>query len=83
MTESTLEYFYKFSNWPKYISLRQQLSPVLNADNTNFLCKGKYHCTDVLLFDWFGIHQTSKSVTNLILTKLLLEENALTKFFLI
>ena len=30
------------------------------ADNTHLLCKGKYHCTDDLLFDWFGLDQTTK-----------------------
>ena len=26
------------------------------------LCKGKYHCTTDLLFDWFGFNETIKSV---------------------
>ena len=32
--------------------------------NTHLLCKGKYHCTADLLFDWFGFLQTSKCVVN-------------------
>ena len=28
------------------------------------LCKGKNHCMADLLFDWFELNQTSKSVVN-------------------
>ena len=26
----------------------------MQPENTHLLCKGKYHCTADLLFDWFG-----------------------------
>ena len=29
-----------------------------NPENTNLLCKGKYHCKAELLFSWFGFNQT-------------------------
>ena len=32
------------------------------SETTSILCKGKYHCTADLLFDWLGFGQTSKSV---------------------
>ena len=33
-------------------------------ENTHLLCKGKFHCTADLLFEWFGFARTSKSVVN-------------------
>ena len=34
------------------------------AENTDLLCKGKYHCMTDLLFDWFGFDQTMKCVVD-------------------
>ena len=34
------------------------------AENTDLLCKGKYHCMTDLLFDWFGFDQTSQTVVH-------------------
>ena len=34
----------------------------IKADYTHLLCKGKYHWTAYLLFNWFGFDQTNKSV---------------------
>ena len=40
------------------------ISLYIGPENTHLLCKAKYPCTTDLLFDWFGFHQTSKSVVN-------------------
>ena len=29
------------------------------AENTPLLCKGRYHCTASLQFDWFGLSSLS------------------------
>ena len=45
----------------------QEQEPQFETDkvhNTHLLCQGKYRCMDDLLFGWFGIHQTSRSVVN-------------------
>ena len=34
------------------------------AENTDLLCKGKYHCMTDLLFDWFGFDRTCKCLSN-------------------
>ena len=34
------------------------------ADHTDLICMGKYHCMADLLIDWFGFDQTSKTVVN-------------------
>ena len=36
----------------------------LPAETTHGIFKRKYHCTNDLLFDWFGFDQTRKSVVN-------------------
>ena len=41
----------------------------VHTENTHLLCKGKYHCTAELLFDWLVFGQTSKSVYNFNSTK--------------
>ena len=41
----------------------------LHSENTQLLCKGKYHCTADLLFDRLGFGQTSKSVYSFNSTK--------------
>ena len=38
----------------KEISISSIFGPIDVAENTHLLCKGKYHCTADLLFDWFG-----------------------------
>ena len=43
--------------------------PCVHVENSNLLCKGKYHCTADLLLDWFGFEQTSKSVDSFNTTK--------------
>ena len=44
---------------------------VFSPENTNLIRKEKSHCISGLMFDLFVFTQTSKSVDNLILTKLL------------
>ena len=39
------------------------------SENTQLLCKGKYHCSADLLLDWFGFGLTSKSVESFNATK--------------
>ena len=34
------------------------------ADHTDLICMGKYHCMADLLFDWFEFDQTSVAATN-------------------
>ena len=41
----------------------EQTEQKLKAENTHH--RGKYHCTAELLFEWFGLDQTSKYVANL------------------
>ena len=41
-----------------------QMHAIDYLENTHLLCKGKYHCTADLLFDWFGFNQTCESVSN-------------------
>ena len=41
-----------------------QVTTSLEPDNTNVLCKGKYHCTAGLLFDWFGYAPVNKYVVH-------------------
>ena len=36
----------------------------IKAEKTHLLCKEKCHYLADILFDWFGINQTSKYVTN-------------------
>ena len=31
-----------------------QCDQMARSENTHLLCKGKYHCTADLLFDWLG-----------------------------
>ena len=33
------------------------------AENTHLFLKGKYYCTDDLLFNWFAFDQTCKSLS--------------------
>ena len=40
-----------------------------SPENTHLLCKGKYHCTADLQFDWFGFDQTCTSLSNSTLAK--------------
>ena len=37
---------------------------LLRSEHTHLLCKGKFHSTVDLLFDWFGFSQTCKSLSN-------------------
>ena len=48
-----IEYFLFLSN--RELCSSKQCKYLNNtAENTHLLCKGKYHCTADLLFDWFG-----------------------------
>ena len=58
---------------PLRIKSMQNL-PIVNlehSENTHLFHKGNIHCMADLLFYWFGLNQTSKSVQLVILIKLL------------
>ena len=44
------------------VKVLQSKQQFLSRRTTHLLCKGKYHCTDDLLFCWIGLRQTSKYV---------------------
>ena len=45
------------------------MAGLVEAENTQLLCKGKYHCVAHLLFDRLGFGQTSKIVYSFNSTK--------------
>ena len=49
-----------FAGWHNRCNRRVHiLNHNVTPENTHLLCKGKYHCTTDLLFDWFGFSWTT------------------------
>ena len=70
--DSTRDFWFKcFDTFFSFQIALNRCPKSLQPDNTQLLCKWKDHCTADNLFYWFGFNQTSKSVDDSNVTKLL------------